>query len=336
MRTWRLLLASIIAVWITPLFAEDPQPEESMERGVCIVVQGAAGEPQYGEMFSQWSKRWIDFAQRADMELILVGVDAPPNDVDSDRSLLLRALEQLPREGNLPVWLVFNGHGTYSPLGDKGGIANFNLQGPDISATEFAEAIKPFVRPLVIVQCASCSGPFLAELSAANRVVVTATRSGEESNFARFGEFMSVAIGDPNSDLDHDEQVSILEAFLKASTDTKQFYQQQGRLQTEHPLIDDNGDKQGTSADFFRGVRPVAKATNDQALDGILARRLTLSTDRVHRENPVNSPRIAEILDSLEKLRLQKEAMEENEYFVHFEHLLIELIQLERSSPTAP
>lgn len=323
-------------MWHTPLLGEDSQPEENVERGVCIVVQGAAGEPQYGDMFSQWSERWIDFARRGDMDLTVIGRDALPSDLDSDRSWLLRALEQFPRESNLPVWIVFNGHGTYAPQSNNEGIANFNLRGPDISATDLAAALKPFHRPLVIVQCASCSGPFLAELSAVNRVVVTATRSGEESNFARFGEFMSVAIGDPNADLDHDEQVSVLEAFLKASTDTKQFYQQQGRLQTEHPLIDDNGDKQGTSADFFRGIRPIAKAANDQALDGTLARRFTLWNDRSLREDPINSPRVAEILDSVEKLRQQKETMDENEYFVQLERLLIELIQLEKSPPAAP
>ena len=43
---------------------------------------------------------------------------------------------------------------------------------------------------------------------------MTATRSGNEQSFARFGGSLADAIADPASDLDQDGQTSLLEAFL--------------------------------------------------------------------------------------------------------------------------
>ena len=77
-------------------------------------------------------------------------------------------------------------------------------------------------------------------------MVVTATRSGSELNFARFGQYLADAIGDPQADLDKDGQVSLLEAFLMASGRVAEFYRTRIELATEHALIDDNGDRLGT------------------------------------------------------------------------------------------
>ena len=107
----------------------------------------------------------------------------------------------------------------------------------------------------MIVNCASASGPFVNRLSGENRIVVTATKSGTEHNYARFGEYFARAIASPDSDLDHDDEVSVHEAFLRASAEVRQFYETEDRILTEHALIDDNGDGKGTPASMFRGMR---------------------------------------------------------------------------------
>ena len=48
------------------------------------------------------------------------------------------------------------------------------------------------------------------------------------------------------ADLDKDDQVSLLEAFLTASVRTAEFYEETSRLATEHALIDDNGDRRSS------------------------------------------------------------------------------------------
>src|SRR4029434_7395612 len=96
--------------------------------------------------------------------------------------------------------------------------------------------------------------PFINELSASGRVVVTAARSGSEFNFARFGDYFSSAITDSKADLDKDDQTSLLEAFLAAAAGVKEFYLSDGRLVTEYALLDDNGDKRRTPADWSQGL----------------------------------------------------------------------------------
>ena len=133
------------------------------------------------------------------------------------------------------------GHGTFD-----GKEAKFNLRGPDLSAADLAEWLKPFRRPVAVINCASASSPFINKLSATNRVIIAATRSGYEQNYARFGEYISSAVADPQADLDKDGQTSLLEAFLMASRRVAEFYNTEGRLATEHALLDDNGDGLGT------------------------------------------------------------------------------------------
>ena len=152
------------------------------------------------------------------------------------------------------MWLVLIGHGTFD-----GKEARFNLRGPDVSADELALWLKPFRRPLAVIDTASCSAPFLNLLSATNRVIITATRSGNEQNFTRFGQYLAQALTDPEANLDKDGQVSLLEAFLTASHQAAEFYKLQGRLVTEHALLDDNGDGLGTPADWFRGLRAIKR-----------------------------------------------------------------------------
>ena len=86
----------------------------------------------------------------------------------------------------------------------------------DLAADELAEWLAPIKRPLAVINCASASAPFLNRLAGENRVVITATKSGDEQNFARFGQYISAAIADRGADLDKDGQVSLLEAYLTA------------------------------------------------------------------------------------------------------------------------
>src|SRR5690606_10990909 len=150
-------------------------------------------------------------------------------------------LEQLLAKGDTlatrQLWLVLIGHGTFD-----GKVAKFNLRGPDIAASELGEWLKQVTLPTAIINTSSSSAPFMHALSGENRLVVTATKSGHESNFARLGGPLSEAIANPAADLDKDGQVSLLEAWLTASREVAEFYESDARLATEHSLLDDNGD----------------------------------------------------------------------------------------------
>jgi hypothetical protein len=295
--------------------------------GVCradhpqvIVVVGAEGTPEFGVQFRTWAQRWQAAARQGQAEAAIIGTTAP---ADSDRAALQNALKNAA-QGASPLWLVLIGHGTFD-----GKNAKFNLRGNDVSAAELAQWLRDIERPIAIVNCSSSSGGFLSELSGKRRVVVTATKSGHEYNFARFGDYLSAAIGDPRCDLDKDEQTSLLEAFLSASAQVREFYATESRLATEHALLDDNGDRLGTPADWFRGLKPTKAAKNGAALDGALAGTFVLVANA--REDQLSAAvcqQRAELEQQLADLRRRKDELDEAAYFTQLEALLVALARL--------
>ncbi|HVX62649.1 MAG TPA: hypothetical protein VHC19_18665 [Pirellulales bacterium] len=286
-----------------------------------LVVVGAPGAEEYGKQFRQWAERWREAAERGKARFALIGLDEA---AEQDREALADSLGEEPKGSSAAFWLVLIGHGTFD-----GKTARFNLRGPDVSAGELAEWLKPLERPLAIINCASASGPFINALSGSNRVIVTATKSGVEHNFARFGDYLSRAMADPKADLDKDEQTSLLEAYLLASAGAQEFYVSETRLATEHALLDDNGDALGTPADWFKGVRAVKTAKDGAAPDGLLAGQLQLvPSDREQRLPPEARTRRDAIERQLAQLREQKAQLAEEDYYSGLEDLLVELARL--------
>jgi hypothetical protein len=293
----------------------------TMARSLVLVV-GAPGAPEYVEKFSKCATLWKEVAAKGGLETTVIGQDKDRPDDDRQRLLTALTNEMARPEGEL--WLVFIGHGTFD-----GRTANFNLRGPDISAADLASTLRSCSRPLVVIECASASGPFLTALSATNRVIITATRSGYEVNATRFGEYMAQAIADPAADLDKDGQTSLLEAFLAASREVAQSYREQGRLMTEHSLLDDNGDKLGTPADWFQGVRAVKTAVGGKSVDGVRAHQIFLVPNNVELElSPEVRARRDELEQKMSVLRLNKAKMNEDDYYRQLEGILVEMARL--------
>jgi len=295
---------------------------EAPAKPTVIVVVGAPGAEEYAPQFREWSERWRSAAEKGGAAFEFVGdvKDAEGTDRERLRTLLSDAVS----EEKAPLWLVLIGHGTFD-----GRAAKFNLRGPDFEAVELAEWLKPLKRPVAIINCASASAPFINRLSGENRVVIAATKSGDEQNFARFGQFMSAAIVDPSADLDKDGQVSLLEAYLTACRQVAEFYQQGGRLATEHALLDDNGDGLGTPAAWFRGVRATQRAKDGASLDGTRAHQWHLVASDREQHMPAE---MRERRDQLElriaALRAEKEHMDEDDYYNRLEPLMVELARL--------
>jgi hypothetical protein len=287
-----------------------------------LTVIGAGGEDEFRKQFEQWGSHWEKAAKAGEAAFLSVGTE--PNGTN-DITQLQEALAKLSREGE-PLWLVLLGHGTFD-----GKEAKFNLRGPDVSAADLAKWLQPFTRPLVIINTASSSAPFLNALSRSNRVIITATRSGHEENFARLGKYLSETIGSAAADLDKDGQTSLLEAFVSAARQTTDFYKTEGRLATEHALLDDNGDGLGTQADWFRGVRAVKKPEKG-GIDGLRAHQLHLVRNEQERKLAEEvRKRRDEIELAISKLRESKATVKEEEYYRQLEPLLVEMARLYES-----
>jgi hypothetical protein len=309
----------LLAISLTLLTAA---PED---RPCVLVVVGAPGAPEYASEFRQWADQWQAAAKKAGAESIRIGQDDEAGTTDRER--LRTTLAGKAGEGREPLWIVLIGHGTYD-----GREAKFNLRGPDVTDVELAEWLGPIKRPVAVLNCASGSGTFLNRLSGENRVVVTATRSGHELNYARFGEYLAGAIADPRADLDKDGQVSLLEAYLTASHRVAEYYRNHAQLATEHALLDDNGDRLGTPADWFRGVRAVRRAKDGAPLDGVRAHQFHLIPSDREREIPAEVRRRRDQLElAIAALRDQKDKLAEDEYYRRLEPMMIELARTYRT-----
>lgn len=326
-----LALAACVGIGQAPAFASETAATTTASNMTSVlVVVGAAGEEEFGQVFTESAGRWVKACREAGAKLTTIGLET--NSTASDYETLQQALASETRDGSAELWLVFLGHGTFN-----GKEAKFNLRGADVSATELAEWLKPFHRPLAVLNTSSASAPFLAKLSATNRVIITATRSGAEVNYARLGRFISEAIADPDADLDKDGQTSLLEGFLSGSRRTAEFYSNEGRLATEHALLDDNGDGFGTPPDWFRGVRAVKRAKAGAMPDGLRAHQFHL----VRRGSdlalsPVTRARRDELELSIAHLRELKGSLDETEYYARLENLLLELARLYQPAANTP
>lgn len=293
------------------------------ESRILLVVTGAGGEPEYASRFGKWADQWEENARRAGVRFMRLGDVA--DDQPPVRDRLQTAISQLAEDPSvLEFWIVLIGHGTWD-----GQTARFNLAGPDVSSDELASWLESRKRLTVVINCSSSSAPFATGLKGPGRMIVTATSNGFEQNFSRFGQFMATAIGEPENDLDKDEQVSLLEAFVAAANQTAGFYESESRLATEHAMIEDNGDGLGTPFQWFRGTRVVKQAEDDAQADGRRANRVFLLPSRQEKMLTPGQRAERDRLESLvESLRRRKDEMPEDEYYRQLEPVLLDLARL--------
>ncbi|EAQ78539.1 hypothetical protein DSM3645_26689 [Blastopirellula marina DSM 3645] len=309
----------------------DSEPAQPTPSTAVIVVVGEPGEAQYAEMFANWADRWKEATAKGESSFTCIGLTSADLAKQEDREILRETLAALAKEPPETLWVVLIGHGTFD--GKK---AKFNLRGADITATELAERLAPLSCRTAIINCASASGPFVSELAQANRVVLAATQSGYEQNFARFGGYLSQAIGDAAGDLDKDGQTSLLEAWLAAAQQTQEYYDSDARLATEHSLLDDNGDDngdgKGTPADWFRGIHLIKRSKDATLPDGTFANQFILVPGE---DALVLSAEQREQRDALERqlaeLRQQKGELAEGEYLNRLEAILLPLAKIYQS-----
>lgn len=293
----------------------------AVEQHDVIVVVGAPGEAEYATRFQAWTVAWRQAGERASAKVKVVGVETVEQAEDADKQTLQRAIAAAASPGNAPLWIVLIGHGTFD-----GRSAKFNLRGTDVATQELAGWLDGCQRPVVVLNTAPASAPFLTALSRAGRVVISATKSGREEQATRFGGFVAEALGKTEADIDQDGQVSVLEVFLHAARAVEASYKQDGLIATEHPLLDDNGDGRGTRADWFQGVWAVKGAADGATVDGIRAHQIHLVPSEAERQLS-NDDRVTrdQLEQDLATLRAQRKMLKDDEYYRQLEAIMRKL-----------
>ncbi|MFQ6045526.1 MAG: hypothetical protein ACE5PT_04085 [Gemmatimonadales bacterium] len=324
MRRWASRLLAL-------LFLAAPRP--AFGQTYLLIVSGIGGEPRYSADFFRWSTSLAEAATAryglAEENVIVLADSGGPGvtiDGRSTKEAVERAVRGIAQRAapSARLFIVLIGHGSAS--GDE---ARFNLPGRDMTAHDFAALLEWFpTQEIVFANLSSASGDFVPILSGERRVVVTATKSGFERNQTFFPRFFVDAWVSEGADTDKDERVSVLEAFDYARREVARHYERDNTLQTEHALLDDNGDGRGST-------EPVAEGG-----DGALARGVFLDSGPLRAvaagvaEDTVliRLYRRREALENkLAVLRTRKDAMAPETYERELERLLVELATVGRA-----
>ncbi len=289
------------------------------------VIVGLAGDPEHAELFQRWASTLVDGAtgrMGIARDHIIYLAEQPEKDskratgrsTQQDIERAFATLAKNAKEDDV-VFVVLIGHGTFD-----GKAAKFNLPGPDMTPASFEPLLKRVPsKHVVFVNTASSSAPFLEELAGPGRTIVTATRSGAERFATLFGGYFVDALMSEGADADKNRRISVLEAFDAAKLGVARAYEQEGIMLTEHPMLDDSGDRKGTTD-------PKADGKN-----GRVASMLSLGTAR-NADTMSADPTMRALYEErrelerrVEGLKLMKSGMEPARYASELEKLLTNL-----------
>src|SRR6185369_4885550 len=169
----------------------------------ALVVAGVGGEEAYTKKFTAQATKLYDilttqlgFGTKNLTLLTEVATDGSPENGsrESEGSPSRRATAEEVKKAFATiksdaksdsfVLIVLIGHGSVDNQQPK-----FNLIGPDLTVKDYAQLIASLPnKRVVFVNCSSSSGDFIKPLSAEGRIIITATRSGNEQNATIFAE----------------------------------------------------------------------------------------------------------------------------------------------------
>jgi hypothetical protein len=315
-------VAALLLAWpaaATSRAALHGQPSAD-ERRYALIVAGANGGQEYAQLYAKWTAELsavLATQMKVDAANTTVLADAraaaAPATAANVRKAMATLRDAVGRDDLLLVVLI--GHGTFDGVDAK-----FNLVGPDLESSAWAELLAGIRGRVVVVNTTSASFPFIERLAAPRRVVITATDSAAQRFDTVFPEYFIKAFQDEASDVDKNGRISIWEAFTAAAAGVRRHYQQRGQLATERPLLDDNGDG-------------IGKDAVDPGEDGTLASRIYL--DETAAGAAPTDPDLVRLLQrkgalesGVEELRIRRAFMPAGDYAREFEKLMIELAQV--------
>lgn len=219
------------------------------------------------------------------------------------------------------IYVFLFGHGSYD-----GQHAQLNIPRRDLNDADYAALLEGLQADrLIFINTTSASGPFVQALSAPDRIIITATRTGTERNETVFPRFLVEALQNPVADLDKDSRISVRELFTYATENTARFFETENNLATEHAMLEDTGDGQGYRLEEL-----------DQAGEGALASvtflRRSPSPALAGESGPAaTGPQLQE-KESLERaiaeLISRKSRLNEEQYYDELETLFVRLARL--------
>jgi hypothetical protein len=260
------------------------------------IIQGLDGTPHYNQQFSDQTETLKSVTESiADNNRIQLffGEDATRDNILSHFQNLKNTITAQDR---VSVFMV--GHGSFDGYEYK-----FNIPGPDLTDADiagFMDALPAEIQ--LLVNTSSASGVLNNSLKNDSRVLITATRNGNERLATRFGEYFFNAFDNLSADINKNNAITAQEAFDYAVREVTDYFESQGQLATEHAEIS------GTHASQFVLARIGLKepSSDDPELTRLISER-------------------SEIDVKIEELQLNKSNLQAEEFLNQLQSLMIDL-----------
>lgn len=280
-----------------------------------VTIAGLGGTSEYETQFEKWASDLDGKLRQNGPDAHIETISGAAATKQHVEEVFTHLASEVKPEDALAVFLI--GHGTFD-----GAEYKFNIPGPDMTSGDLAAVLNrvPAGRQL-IVNMTSCSGASLAKLARKERIVITATKSGNEKNATVFARYWVDALQDPAADTDKNGTISALEAFRYAQQKTTGYFETEKLLATEHAQFTDTGSStavrdpkpengQGLVASAFPLLRPpsesVAAAVSNPDKQKLLSRKQHLEAE-------------------IDQLKYKKSALPEDEYKKEMTSLLLQL-----------
>jgi len=268
----------------------------------ALIVSGLGGEAQYQQRFDNQAGSIAASAEKlTGAKSRVTSLAGTAANRDSIRQAMRTLAGKVARNDRVMVVLI--GHGTFD-----GEEYRFNVPGPDLTATEFAQLLNQIdAGEQLIVNGTSASGAVVERWRRDGRIVVSATKNGGERTATRFPQFWLEAVTSEAADINKDDIVTAAEAFDYASRRVAESFKSDVSLATEHARLDGDG------ANKFQVARLGAAALSvaDAALNSLLEQRVKLERD-------------------IEAVKERKPTLAEADYYDELEAVLIRLALLQK------
>jgi hypothetical protein len=260
----------------------------------ALILCGHPGDAEHVKSFTETVRKLGDGLTKTlgippERQSILFGADRPKDlpgaTGPATREAVATKIAEVrkavrPEDG---LWVICLGHCHHD-----GRQAWWNLPGPDINAAEFGKLFADLAcREQVFVLTMSLSGYFLAPLSRPDRVVITATEADAETNETTFphvfAQFLAGGLKLDDHDVDKDDKLTLFDLYVVVAKEIAQNYASAEQLATEHPQLDDDGDRIGHELqnaylpEEQGGSPPGKKSNRPRPRDGLVASRILLS-----------------------------------------------------------
>jgi hypothetical protein len=282
-----------------------------------VTLAGLGGAPEYETQFEKWAADLDRELQANGAAAHTVTLSGPAATRQRIREALSSVAAEAHADDAFALFLI--GHGSFD-----GSDYRFNIPGPDVTAAELASWLDRVpARRQLVVNMTSCSGASLGALARKDRVVITATKSGNERNATVFARYWVDALRDPSADTDKNGTVSALEAFRYAERKTAAYFEAEKLIATEHPMLTDTG-----SANAARDPKP----ENGQGLLAAAFPLIRAQASSAATVSPGKQSLLAKKEDleaRIDRLKYQKAALEPDEYKQQLTALLLQLARVQ-------